>query len=121
MKALIIVAHGSRKEESNNEVLSLVREFDQDTEHSFDFIVGAFLQFASPGLEKQIAFLAGQEVSKIVIFPFFIGAGNHILMDIPQIVDQARKENPGIEFVLTKHLGKIDGIENVIFHEVEKY
>lgn len=121
MKALIIVAHGSRKKESNDEILALVRGFDLETEHSFDFVVGAFLQFGTPDLEKQIEFLVNQEVKKIVIFPFFIGAGNHISSDIPHIVDQAAKANPSVELVVTKHLGQVEGIESIIHQEVEKY
>lgn len=121
MKALIIAAHGSRKTTANEETLALVKKFDRETQHSFDFVVCAFLQFAEPGLIRQIDRLVDQGVEQIVVFPFFIGAGSHITTDIPALVEQTRKIHPSVKIAVATHLGRLDDIEDIIFKEVEKY
>ena len=118
LKALIIAAHGSRKKESNLEVASLVERVSKKAKESFEMIEHAFLQMADPLLEKKINEMVQKGATKIVIFPFFIGSGSHILVDIPELVKQAQLTYNHVEFKLTRHLGKIEAIEDVIIHEV---
>lgn len=118
MKALIIAAHGSRKKESNLEIASLVEQVSKKAKGSFEIVVHAFLQMADPSLEKKINELVQKGATKIVIFPFFIASGSHILVDIPELVKQARLKYPQVEFKLTRHLGKIQAIEDIIVREV---
>jgi sirohydrochlorin ferrochelatase len=120
LKALIIAAHGSRKKESNLEVASLVERVSKKAKESFEMIEHAFLQMADPLLEKKINEMVQKGATKIVIFPFFIGSGSHILVDIPELVKQAQLTYNHVEFKLTRHLGKIEAIEDVIIHEVIK-
>lgn len=118
MKALIIAAHGSRKEESNMEVASLADRLSKKATGSFGAVEYAFLQFAEPLLEKKIDELAQKGAKKIVIFPFFIAAGNHIRVDIPEVVKKAKASYSGIEFSVTDHLGKIQAVEEIILRQV---
>jgi sirohydrochlorin cobaltochelatase len=118
VKALIIAAHGSRKEESNIEVASLADRLSKKATGSFEFVDHAFLQFAEPLLEKKIHELAAKGVKRIVIFPFFIAAGNHILVDIPEVVEKAKTAYADIDFTITDHLGKIQAVEEIILREV---
>lgn len=120
MKALIIAAHGSRKKESNQEVASLVENVSKKAEGSFEIVAHAFLQMADPLLDKKINELVQKGVTKIVVFPFFIASGSHILVDIPELIKQARITYPHVDFRLTRHLGKIQAIEDIILQEVVK-
>lgn len=118
VKALIIAAHGSRKKESNREIASLADRLSKKAEGSFERVAHAFLQMAEPRIDKTIQDLVEQGAVKIVIFPFFIGSGSHILVDIPELVKTAQSDYPQVEFRITRHLGKIEGIETVILEEV---
>ncbi|MCG8567984.1 MAG: CbiX/SirB N-terminal domain-containing protein [Desulfobacterales bacterium] len=116
MKALIIAAHGSRKKESAMEVARLAQKVRAKS--TLDRVVHAFLQFSEPYLPQVIEDLARDGVSEMVIFPFFISAGSHVNQDIPEAVEQARKSYPHIQFKLTRHLGVIDSVEDLILGEV---
>jgi sirohydrochlorin cobaltochelatase len=118
VKALIIAAHGSRRIESGREVSSLVHRLSQKVTGSFDMVEHAFLQFAEPLLEQKIEETVQKGAAKIVIFPFFISSGSHILVDIPELVEKARSIHPGVEFIVTRPLGKIETIEEIIIREV---
>ena len=120
MKALIIAAHGSRKNQSNMEVASLVERVSKKVKGSFETVELAFLQMAEPLLENKINELVQKGATKIVIFPFFIASGSHVLFDIPELIKKAQLTHSHVEFELTQHLGKIEAIEDVIIHEVIK-
>ncbi len=118
MKVLIIAAHGSRKKESNIEVASLVQQVVKKAQDKFDLIEHAFLQMAQPLLESKMEELARKGAKQMVIFPLFIGSGSHITIDIPALVQKTQASYPDIEIRVTRHLGKIEAIEDVIIHEV---
>jgi sirohydrochlorin ferrochelatase len=124
VKVLIIASHGSRKRQSNIELADLTervsKKFDKESSEieSFERIEHAFLQFAEPLLEKKIEQLVKDGATKIVIFPFFIGSGNHILVDIPELIKKMQQNYDHVEFKVTRHLGKIEAIEDVIIQEV---
>ncbi|MBU8911632.1 MAG: cobalamin biosynthesis protein CbiX, partial [Desulfobacterales bacterium] len=46
------------------------------------------------------------------------GSGSHILVDIPELVKQAQFTHGHVEFNVTRHLGRIEEIEDIIIHEV---
>ncbi len=118
MKALIIAAHGSRKKESALEVARLAEKVRGKSD--MDRVAHAFLQFSEPFLPQVIDELARDGVEEMVIFPFFISAGAHVNMDIPEAVEAAQKAHPGIQFKITRHLGIIPSVEDLILGEVEK-
>ena len=128
MNALIIVAHGSRNKESASQVAALCQRLSDRAKNlgdqhggarkKFDRVAHAFLQFASPGLEETIADLVQQGANRIIVFPFFIAAGSHLLTDIPEAIEAAQKTYPGVAFSITRHLGGIDAIEEIIHNEV---
>lgn len=81
-------------------------------------VVHAFLQFCDPSLETVIQELADCGVDEMVIFPFFISAGSHVQTDIPRAVETARQKHPTVRFHITRHLGILDAVEDLILGEV---
>lgn len=119
MQALLITAHGSRKSQSNEEVMQLAQGLENMT-RVFDCVSYAFIEFTPPSFSDQVDALAGRGVTRIVVFPYFIAAGTHVLSDLPELIHQAETAHPDIEFILTPHLGKCEGIKNLILEEVAK-
>ena len=116
MKALIIAAHGSRKEESAWEVARLAEKVREKS--SLDRVEHAFLQFSEPYLPQVIEDVVAAGARDVVIFPFFISAGSHVNQDIPEAVAHAREQYPQVTFHLTRHLGIIESVEDLILGEV---
>jgi sirohydrochlorin cobaltochelatase len=122
LKTVIVAAHGSRRKSSAAEVTALVKKLDAKvkTDVSTDIhqVVHAFLQFCDPSLETVIQELADSGVDEMVIFPFFISAGSHVQTDIPRAVETARQKHPHVRFHVTRHLGILDAVEDLILAEV---
>ena len=118
MNGLIVAAHGSRKPETALAMEVLVEKLAKKAANEFHFVEHAFLQFARPGLEEVMDSLVRKGAQKIFIFPFFIAVGTHVLQDLPQCVENAQKAHPNVEFILTRHLGALESIGDIILHEV---
>jgi sirohydrochlorin cobaltochelatase len=122
LKTVIVAAHGSRRKSSAEEVAALAEKLDtrvkNDGSNDIQQVVHAFLQFCDPSLETVIQELADSGVDEMVIFPFFISAGSHVQTDIPQAVEAARQKHPHVRFHITRHLGVLDAVEDLILGEV---
>ena len=118
MKVLVIAAHGSRKKESGVEVAALTEKLAKKATPEFDSVVHGFLQFSEPLLPGVIESVVEDGADTVVVFPFFISAGSHIMTDIPELIKGLVKKYPGVDFSITRHLGVIDGIGDIILKEV---
>jgi len=105
MKSLVIVAHGSRRERSNNEVLELMGSLQHKIKNDYPIIESSFLEFASPSIGEAIENCIQQGSTHIEILPYFLSAGKHVHEDIPQEAEKASMSNKNISVEVLPHLG----------------
>ena len=127
MQALIILAHGSRKQESNqeieiltNDVRALIKKhFDRDIRLQFSIVDYAFLEIAEPSLTNSIEKLVSKNISEITIFPYFLNSGVHIKNDIPDIVKNARSKHSGCKFITLPPIGAYKEMPKIILEQLK--
>ena len=114
MHILLLVAHGSRREESNIEIESLSEKISKFESKEFDKVMPAFLEFASPSISEAIKDCAEVGATKVTILPYFLSAGVHITRDIPNEITEASKGNPGLEIKVANYFGSRDEIAQIL-------
>lgn len=102
-QAVILLGHGSIREEANVEVRNMWRMLAEQLPE-LD-IRGSFVEVAEPTLEQAIGQLAAEHVERIVIVPMFLTRGNHLSNGIPRILEAMRQKYSHIQIDLTRHLG----------------
>lgn len=115
MKSLLIVAHGSRRQASNDEVRTLSRRL-AEREHDFDYVDCAFLELAEPSIPEGLERCIEHGASEVVIFPHFLAAGRHVAEDIPAEVAQIEAKYPQVSVHIAPHLGASDLLVNAILN-----
>ena len=118
MKALLIVAHGSRRKESNEEVLRLATRIKKNAGSAFDEVKSAFLEIADPQIAIAMKELVDSGVTEVKIFPYFLAAGTHVVVDIPAQVDIEQKKYPQLHLETLPHLGGLNGLSGLILNQV---
>jgi len=113
-KALIIVAHGSRKDSSNEEVKALGEKVKYLQDKHYTFVMTAFLEFATPSLQESMLSCIEKGATEIVILPYFLASGNHVTRDIPEVVQKIQTAHPQIEILLKSHLGSSPGMAELL-------
>lgn len=116
MPGILILAHGSKRRESLDEVLSLVEKVKLKTGE--DRVTAAYLQFSPITLEVGVETLIKAGVKEICILPLFLFDGNHVRRDIPQAVSELRQKYPQIAFSVTRHIGDDDRMAEMIVDRV---
>ena len=54
----------------------------------------AFLEFASPSRENTLVELFNEKVAEVIVLPYFLSAGNHVVRDIPEEISKVLAQWP---------------------------
>lgn len=111
---LLLIAHGSRRQASNDEVRALAERVAAACGADFDAVAVAFLELAQPSIPDGLALCAAQGAREIVACPYFLAAGTHVVNDIPEAIADFRATHPDIQVRLTTHLGAAEALPAAI-------
>ncbi len=113
-RALLIVAHGSRRALSNNEVRQLTEKMTVEAQECFDAVQCAFLELAEPSIPDALRGLINTGFSDIIVVPYFLSAGRHVVEDIPAEVKTVAVEFPDAKIRIAPHLGVASGVVKIL-------
>ncbi len=100
-EAVLLVGHGSRREESNEQVRTLAADLEGRLGVPVD---AGFLELAEPTIPDAIDALA-PAVASISVVHLSLFAASHVKNDVPAALQRARSEHPDVEFRNGSHLG----------------
>ena len=108
MKALLLVAHGSRRQQSNDEVRVIAEKLTQHCADQYNIIHAAFLELAEPLIPDGIKMCIDDGATEVLVLPYFLNSGRHVVEDIPEIVNDTKTNYPEVDIKITPHLGGSD-------------
>ena len=114
--AIIIVDHGSRREESNQMLEELTSHFAQRFSERYDIVEPAHMELAEPSIATAYAKCVERGAKRIVVVPFFLGPGKHWTQDIPRLTADAAAQFPET----TYHVSPTLGIDDLILDLLDK-
>jgi sirohydrochlorin ferrochelatase len=105
MRALILIAHGSRRADSNDEVRALAAALEAQLADRYQQVLPAFLELAEPSIPGAIDAVIAAGAREVVVLPYFLAAGNHVVNDVPALVAERQQAHPEVTLRLLPHLG----------------
>jgi sirohydrochlorin ferrochelatase len=100
---VILVDHGSRREESNLMLLDVVRDFARSS--GMKIVEPAHMELAEPSIATAFARCVERGAATVVVFPYFLLPGRHWNEDIPRLTAAAAEKHPGIRYLVTAPFG----------------
>lgn len=117
MNGILILAHGSKRQETEKILDSLIKKVKIKTGESLVF--PAYLQFSEQNLAISIDQMVKVGATKIKIVPMFLFDGIHVTKDIPEELDEIKKKYPDVDIKMSSHLGDDDRIADIIVDRVK--
>lgn len=113
--AVILIAHGSKRSESNEEFIRLVKKVKEQESrlHAVEF---AFLELAQPSIEDSIDKMHQMKMDEVYLYPYFLNSGKHIAVDIPNIAREMQIKIKDMKIEVLKHFGESQSIVKIISH-----
>lgn len=100
---IIVVDHGSRRDESNKLLLEVVAMFREQS--GYGIVEPAHMELAEPTVKTAFDRCVQQGAKLIVVHPYFLAPGRHWKNDIPALAAQAARIHPSVKFLVTAPLG----------------
>jgi sirohydrochlorin ferrochelatase len=114
MRSLVLVAHGSRREASNEEIRRLADRLAEQAEMRFGHVRCAFLEIAEPSIPDAIEEAVRKGATEVVVLPYFLSAGRHVAEDIPAEVEAKRREHPEVRIRIAPYLGRAENLVGIL-------
>ncbi|OVA19873.1 Cobalamin (vitamin B12) biosynthesis CbiX [Macleaya cordata] len=109
---LIIVDHGSRRQESNLMLNEFVAMFRERT--GYPIVEPAHMELAQPSIKDAFNSCVQQGANRVIVSPYFLSPGRHWNKDIPSLTAEAAKEHPGVSFIITAPIGLHEQMVDVV-------
>jgi sirohydrochlorin cobaltochelatase len=114
MRALILLAHGSRDPNWIEPFSRLRRRVAALAGEAL--VLLAYLEHAEPSFVEATDVVIGAGATDIVVVPLFLGPGLHVRTDVPRLVDEAAARHPNVKWTLKPFVGDspevLDAIAN---------
>ncbi|MCC6240816.1 MAG: cobalamin biosynthesis protein CbiX [Phycisphaerales bacterium] len=111
---IIIVDHGSRRQESNALLEDVAQRFADRFQQQYDIVEPAHMELCQPSIATAYERCVARGAMRIVVCPFFLGPGKHWTSDIPQLTAEAAAAHPGTHYHVTMPLGVDDLILDLL-------
>ena len=116
--AILLMAHGSRIPEANsavNEIAGMVKQFA-----GYDIVEVSFRENHSPNIQEGIDTCVTKGAERILLVPYFLYLGAHVLEDLPKELEEARQRHPNVEMAMGKHLGVHKRLAKLVVDRIEE-
>jgi len=114
MKALLLVAHGSRREASNEEIRELARQVAIHSDNIAAYTTCAFLELSEPSIPDGIQDCIDQGATQIEVFPYFLSKGRHVAKDVPELVNEKKRSCPQIDIRISDYFGARESVVELL-------
>ncbi|MBV8781418.1 MAG: hypothetical protein JO353_08480 [Phycisphaerae bacterium] len=113
---IIIVDHGSRRDESNKMLEAVAALFAQRFAEKQGIVEPAHMELAEPSIATAYARCVERGADRIIVAPFFLGPGKHWTQDIPRLTADAAHQFPQTRY----HVAQTLGIDDLILDLLQK-
>lgn len=102
-KAILLIAHGSRRKEANQE---LVKLSELVKERMSDYIIKiSYLELAEPSIPQGAEHCVEAGATEVVLLPYFLSMGMHVVEDLQEFRQQFIEKYPDVTFKVAPPLG----------------
>ncbi len=113
---IVIVDHGSRRDESNRMLEEVARLFADRFRQTYGIVEPAHMELAEPSIATAYARCVERGAARVVVCPFFLGPGKHWTQDIPRLTREAAEKFPATQY----HVAPTLGIDDLILDLLAK-
>jgi sirohydrochlorin ferrochelatase len=113
MKAILLIDHGSVRQEANDmldSVAALVRRLAGPG----IIVQAAHMELAKPTIAAAFRHCVEEGATEVIAFPYMLSPGKHSTRDIPRLVAEAAAAFPGVSYRVTEAFGLHEKLAEVV-------
>jgi sirohydrochlorin ferrochelatase len=116
--ALLLIAHGSRRAQANQDLDYVAREISTRRDE-FVHIQTSYLELAEPTIQQGGRLCVESGATDVVMVPYFLSPGVHVMDDLIEIRDELSNSYPDANFKLAAPLGQHEKLIDVVLERID--
>ncbi|MBO1511411.1 sirohydrochlorin chelatase [Metabacillus bambusae] len=104
MKAVLLVGHGSRDPEGNEQVRQTIEALKPQLDSEL-LVETCFLEFERPTIDQGIQTCVEKGATSVFVIPLMLLAAGHSKIHIPAAIDEAKEKYPHVSFTYGRPFG----------------
>ncbi len=116
-KAVILLAHGSRVPEAGEGMERLAGRL---REASNGIVETCYMSRLGPHFSEVFDRCVARGAQNIILIPYFLHSGLHLVLDIPEMMQEKARQYPGVRVVLGKNLGYDECLVDLVRRRIEE-
>jgi sirohydrochlorin ferrochelatase len=117
---VILIAHGSKRSQSNEEFIKLCEKIKLENIVEFDKISYAFLELVKPTIEMAVENMYDENIEQVYLYPYFLNSGKHVSIDIPNIISKMQSIYTNMDIQLLNHFGSSKSVVSIISSDLQE-
>lgn len=116
--AIVLIAHGSRHQPANDDLKALATRVS--AQNTCPIVEPAFLELADPSIEQAGDSAVARGATRILMIPYFLAAGVHLIRDLTAARDSLRLKYPHVRFELGDPLGPHPLLDQLVLERIRE-
>ena len=112
MRALLLVAHGSPRPEANEDIRK-VAEVVRERLPDLPVTIG-YLDCNAPDIAAAFDQCVAAGADEVVVVPYFLHSGKHLVRDIPAILGLCATEHPAVSITMSDYVGRQQALADIL-------
>jgi sirohydrochlorin ferrochelatase len=117
-EAIILLGHGSRVPEAAENMRKTAERLKE--KYGYARVEVCFMSRLGPHFPEVFEKCVRQGVTRVLVIPYFLHMGLHLLLDIPKMMQREGQKYPQVELVLGKGLGYDESLVDLVHLCIQK-
>lgn len=106
------MVHGSPRPGSNSDVFHVLEAMR--ARGVFDIVHAGYMECNEPDIPEAVRICVKAGAGRVIAVPYFLHPGTHVADDLPRILNDARAEHPGVDFLMGTYIGRSPRITGLL-------
>ncbi len=117
-EAVILLAHGSRVPQAGSGMEELAQRLRE--KYPQRVVETCYMARLGPHFPEVFDRCVSRGAKKVILIPYFLHSGLHILLDIPKMMQEKAREFPGVTVIFGKNLGFDECLVDLVSRRIEE-
>ena len=118
VEAIIILGHGSRVPGAAEGMEKTAARLSETGRYAI--VELCYMSKLGPHLPEAFGNCVRQGATKVLVMPYFLHTGLHLVLDIPEMLQELAQQYPHVKLVLGKNLGYDDCLVDLVAKRIEE-
>jgi precorrin isomerase len=116
--AILLLGHGSRIPGASKDMETVVTRMKE--KYGYQKVEIGFMSGLGPHLSEVIGRFMDQGAKRVIVIPYFLHLGAHLLQDIPKMIQTETQKFPQIQLILGRGLGFDESLVDLVHRNIQE-